>query len=208
MSADGRGSRRAHHREATSQHARCCARWRASTPRILKHGRAAIADLRASAAGDGVRAAQALARSDHRFRLAARLRVADRARRTGDGRIARSARAALRRARRWSSPKAWPRTCSTCSRSSSDVKVNRQWAGHGRHDAGLRADHGHDAGAKASSSMRAGAPGDSRRRRSAGKTMAHTVATDRNHELIAGFRLERFARYELTGEKGAASVGH
>jgi sarcosine oxidase subunit beta len=41
-----------------------------------------------------------------------------------------------------------------------------------------------------------------------GKTMAWTVAHDRPHELITGFGLDRFARYELTGEKGAASVGH
>lgn len=41
-----------------------------------------------------------------------------------------------------------------------------------------------------------------------GKTMAHTVATGRNHELIEGFSLDRFAHYALTGEKGAASVGH
>jgi sarcosine oxidase subunit beta len=41
-----------------------------------------------------------------------------------------------------------------------------------------------------------------------GKTMAYTVANDRDHELIKGFRLSRFAEYELTGEKGAASVGH
>lgn len=41
-----------------------------------------------------------------------------------------------------------------------------------------------------------------------GKTMSHTVATGRNHPLIAGFGWERFARFELTGEKGAASVGH
>ena len=41
-----------------------------------------------------------------------------------------------------------------------------------------------------------------------GKTMAHTVATDRNHALIEGFGLSRFAAYRLTGEKGAASVGH
>jgi sarcosine oxidase subunit beta len=42
----------------------------------------------------------------------------------------------------------------------------------------------------------------------AGKTMAHTVANDRDHELIGAFRLARFAHYNLTGEKGAASVGH
>jgi sarcosine oxidase, subunit beta len=41
-----------------------------------------------------------------------------------------------------------------------------------------------------------------------GVTMAHTVATDRNHALIEGFTLSRFADYRLTGEKGAASVGH
>jgi sarcosine oxidase subunit beta len=41
-----------------------------------------------------------------------------------------------------------------------------------------------------------------------GKTMASTVAKDEDHRLIRGFSLERFARYELTGEKGAASVGH
>jgi sarcosine oxidase, subunit beta len=42
----------------------------------------------------------------------------------------------------------------------------------------------------------------------AGKTMAHTVVKDEEHPLIRGFSLERFARYELTGEKGAAAVGH
>jgi sarcosine oxidase subunit beta len=41
-----------------------------------------------------------------------------------------------------------------------------------------------------------------------GKTMAYTVAHDRNHPLIEGFNLQRFAEYRLTGEKGAASVGH
>ncbi|MBD2035491.1 FAD-dependent oxidoreductase [Leptolyngbya sp. FACHB-321] len=42
----------------------------------------------------------------------------------------------------------------------------------------------------------------------AGKTMAYTVANDRNHELIQDFSLDRFANYALVGEKGAASVGH
>jgi sarcosine oxidase subunit beta len=41
-----------------------------------------------------------------------------------------------------------------------------------------------------------------------GKTMAHTVATGQPHPLITGFSLERFGNYALTGEKGAASVGH
>jgi sarcosine oxidase, subunit beta len=34
------------------------------------------------------------------------------------------------------------------------------------------------------------------------------VATHRNHELIQSFDWGRFERFELTGEKGAASVGH
>jgi sarcosine oxidase subunit beta len=41
-----------------------------------------------------------------------------------------------------------------------------------------------------------------------GKTMAHTVATGVNHSLISGFGLDRFANLTLTGEKGAAAVGH
>jgi sarcosine oxidase subunit beta len=41
-----------------------------------------------------------------------------------------------------------------------------------------------------------------------GKTMSATVASGRNHPLIEGFTLDRFERYRLTGEKGAASVGH
>ncbi|MCI0628326.1 MAG: FAD-dependent oxidoreductase [Acidobacteria bacterium] len=41
-----------------------------------------------------------------------------------------------------------------------------------------------------------------------GKTMAHTLASDDEHELIRPFTLARFAEYELVGEKGAASVGH
>jgi sarcosine oxidase, subunit beta len=41
-----------------------------------------------------------------------------------------------------------------------------------------------------------------------GKTMSHTVAHDSDHELIKGFGLLRFRNFKLTGEKGAASVGH
>ncbi|MCX7055856.1 MAG: FAD-dependent oxidoreductase [Proteobacteria bacterium] len=41
-----------------------------------------------------------------------------------------------------------------------------------------------------------------------GKTMSHTVAMDRAHPLIDAFGYDRFSRFELTGEKGAASVGH
>jgi sarcosine oxidase, subunit beta len=42
----------------------------------------------------------------------------------------------------------------------------------------------------------------------AGKTMSYTVACDEAHPLIRAFSLDRFERYALTGEKGAASVGH
>jgi sarcosine oxidase, subunit beta len=41
-----------------------------------------------------------------------------------------------------------------------------------------------------------------------GKTMAWTVAHDRDHDLIQAFNLSRFRRFRLVGEKGAASVGH
>lgn len=41
-----------------------------------------------------------------------------------------------------------------------------------------------------------------------GKTMSYTLAKDEDHPLIKAFSLSRFERYELTGEKGAASVGH
>jgi sarcosine oxidase subunit beta len=79
--------------------------------------------------------------------------------------------------------------------------------GNGGHDAGLRADHGQDAGRGFYLDAGWGTWGFKATPVS-GKTMAHTVAHDRDHELIEGFRLSRFAEYELTGEKGAASVGH
>ncbi|MDX1916081.1 MAG: FAD-dependent oxidoreductase [Methylophilus sp.] len=41
-----------------------------------------------------------------------------------------------------------------------------------------------------------------------GKTMAETIAKNQAPDLIHTFRLSRFEDYELTGEKGAASVGH
>ena len=41
-----------------------------------------------------------------------------------------------------------------------------------------------------------------------GYTMAHTIAHNNNHELIAPFSIDRFSAFELVGEKGAASVGH
>lgn len=42
----------------------------------------------------------------------------------------------------------------------------------------------------------------------AGKTMAEAVASDRQPALIAKFGLDRFARFDQVGERGAASVGH
>ncbi len=41
-----------------------------------------------------------------------------------------------------------------------------------------------------------------------GKTMAFTLANGKDHELIGAFNLSRFGRFQLVGEKGAASVGH
>ena len=41
-----------------------------------------------------------------------------------------------------------------------------------------------------------------------GYTMAHTLATGDNHELIRPFNISRFKTFDLVGEKGAASVGH
>ena len=41
-----------------------------------------------------------------------------------------------------------------------------------------------------------------------GETMASTVATNQQHELIRPFVLDRFRKFQLVGEKGAAAVGH
>lgn len=41
-----------------------------------------------------------------------------------------------------------------------------------------------------------------------GKTMSYTVAHDRNHPLIEKFGLERFSKFQLVGERGAAAVSH
>jgi sarcosine oxidase subunit beta len=41
-----------------------------------------------------------------------------------------------------------------------------------------------------------------------GKTMADTLANDRDHDFIQSFNMSRFGRFDLVGEKGAASVGH
>ncbi|MGH3569190.1 MAG: FAD-dependent oxidoreductase [Pseudonocardia sp.] len=42
----------------------------------------------------------------------------------------------------------------------------------------------------------------------AGEAMAEAIATRKPPEIIAAFGLDRFARGELVGEKGAAAVGH
>jgi sarcosine oxidase, subunit beta len=89
----------------------------------------------------------------------------------------------------------------------SDVKVNRQWAGLADMTPdfapimgltpikGLYLDSGWGTwGFKATPVC--------------GKTMSYTVARDEAHPLIRGFSLDRFAHFALTGEKGAASVGH
>jgi sarcosine oxidase subunit beta len=41
-----------------------------------------------------------------------------------------------------------------------------------------------------------------------GKTMASTIAADRDDDLITAFNISRFEQFKLVGEKGAASVGH
>jgi sarcosine oxidase subunit beta len=41
-----------------------------------------------------------------------------------------------------------------------------------------------------------------------GKMLAECIATGRTPDLIASFRLSRFEKGRLVGEKGAASVGH
>jgi sarcosine oxidase subunit beta len=41
-----------------------------------------------------------------------------------------------------------------------------------------------------------------------GVRMAECIATGRQPELLAPFALDRFARFDLVGEKGAAAVGH
>ena len=41
-----------------------------------------------------------------------------------------------------------------------------------------------------------------------GYAMAHTIAKGEDHELIRPFNISRYSRFDLVGEKGAASVGH
>jgi len=89
----------------------------------------------------------------------------------------------------------------------SDVKVNRQWAGMADMTpdfapimgltpvGGFYLDSGWGTwGFKATPVC--------------GKTMSYTVARNEAHPLLSAFGFDRFARFALTGEKGAASVGH
>jgi sarcosine oxidase subunit beta len=89
----------------------------------------------------------------------------------------------------------------------SQVKVNRQWAGM----ADMTPDFAPIMGKTAIEGFYLDAGWGTwgfKATPVSGKTMAATVANDRDHELIRGFSLSRFANYALTGEKGAASVGH
>jgi sarcosine oxidase, subunit beta len=89
----------------------------------------------------------------------------------------------------------------------SDVKVNRQWAGM----ADMTPDFAPIMGTTPCEGFFLDAGWGTwgfKATPIAGKTMSHTVATGANHPLIEGFSLARFADLALTGEKGAASVGH
>jgi sarcosine oxidase subunit beta len=88
----------------------------------------------------------------------------------------------------------------------SHAKVVRQWAGM----ADMTPDFAPIMGktrSRASTSTPAGAPGASRPRRSPQDDGAHGRQR-RAPSLITGFTLDRYQNYSLTGEKGAASVGH
>ncbi len=89
----------------------------------------------------------------------------------------------------------------------SEVKVNRQWAGM----ADMTPDFAPLMGATPCEGFFLDAGWGTYGFKAtpiAGKTMSHTVATGAAHPLIESFGLERFARLQLTGEKGAAAVGH
>src|SRR5687768_3710487 len=89
----------------------------------------------------------------------------------------------------------------------SDVKVNRQWAGM----ADMTPDFAPVMGKTPVEGFYLDAGWGTwgfKATPVCGKTMSHTVARDCAHPLIEGFRFDRFQQYALTGEKGAASVGH
>ena len=82
---------------------------------VARHGGLPPADPHHPAAGLRLGAAEAVPRPDRRLRLAARLCLAVRARRAGDGRLDRSLCASIRRARPSISRKACWATCWSCS---------------------------------------------------------------------------------------------
>lgn len=89
----------------------------------------------------------------------------------------------------------------------SDVKVNRQWAGL----ADMTPDFAPIMGLTSIEGFYLDAGWGTwgfKATPVCGKTMSYTVARDEAHPLIRGFSLDRFANFALTGEKGAASVGH
>ena len=98
-------------------------------------------------------------------------------------------------------------TCSTCSRSCPTAKVNRQWAGM----ADMTPDFAPIMGKTPVEGFYLDAGWGTwgfKATPVCGKTMSLHGRERRDHELITAFNLARFANYELTGEKGAASVGH
>jgi sarcosine oxidase subunit beta len=89
----------------------------------------------------------------------------------------------------------------------SDVKVNRQWAGM----ADMTPDFAPIMGLTPVEGFYLDAGWGTwgfKATPVCGKTMSFTVARNEPHPLIRGFGLDRFECYALTGEKGAASVGH
>ena len=88
------------------------------------------------------------------------------------------------------------------------MKVDAAVGGAVRHDARFFADHGHDADQGLLHRRRLGhlgLQGDAGQRQDDGLTR---WLNDQDHELIEAFNLSRFGRFQLVGEKGAASVGH
>jgi sarcosine oxidase subunit beta len=89
----------------------------------------------------------------------------------------------------------------------SNVKVNRQWAGM----ADMTPDFAPIMGTTAITGFYLDAGWGTwgfKATPICGKTMSYTVANDKGHELIESFSLARFKELNLTGERGAASVGH
>ena len=98
------------------------------------------------------------------------------------------------------------RTCSTCSRSCRDVKVVRQWAGM----ADMTPDFAPIMGKTPVEGFYLDAGWGTwgfKATPVCGKTMAHTVANDRNHPLIAGFSLRPLRALRADRRKGRGVGG-